>query len=77
GGRNFAMGAPDNQAITAHDIKSALYESRNHPKVTDFIAGLGGREISKKEIRKMFEIMESGGAKSVHWIGLREKEGTE
>ncbi len=75
--RNFAMGAPDNQAITAHDIKSALYESRNHPKVTDFIAGLGGREISKKEIRKMFEIMESGGAKSVHWIGLREKEATE
>lgn len=70
--RNFAMGAPDNQAITSHDIKSSLYESTNHPIVTDFIAGLGGREISRKEIRKMFNLMESGRTEKVHWIGVRE-----
>lgn len=70
--RNFAMGAPDGQAITAHDIKSSLYDSSNHPKVTDFIAGLGGREISKREIRKMFQLLESGKDERVNWIGLRE-----
>ncbi len=70
--RNFAMGAPDNQAITSHDIKSSLYESTNHPIVTDFIAGLGGREISRKEIRKMFNLMESGRTEKVYWIGVRE-----
>jgi pyruvate ferredoxin oxidoreductase alpha subunit len=70
--RNFAMCAPDDAAITAHDIKSALYESKNHPRVTDFIAGLGGREISKKEIRKMFELAENKSAPKVNWIGLRE-----
>lgn len=70
--RNFAMCAPDDAAITAHDIKSALYESSNHPRVTDFIAGLGGREISKKEIRKMFELSENKAAPRVNWIGLRE-----
>ena len=70
--RNFAMCAPDDAAITAHDIKSALYEGGNHPRVTDFIAGLGGREISKKEVRKMFDLAADGKAPKVNWIGLRE-----
>ncbi len=70
--RNFAMGAPDDGAITLHDIQSALYDADSHPRVVDFVAGLGGREISKKEIRKMFDMTEDKKTPKVNWIGVRE-----
>jgi pyruvate ferredoxin oxidoreductase alpha subunit len=70
--RNFAMGAPDEGAITMQDLQSTLYDSKNHPRVVDFIAGLGGREISKKEVRKMFEMTADKKSPKVSWIGLRE-----
>ncbi|MDH4223978.1 MAG: pyruvate ferredoxin oxidoreductase, partial [candidate division Zixibacteria bacterium] len=37
------------------DIKAALYGKPNQPKVSGFIAGLGGRDIPKESIVKVIE----------------------
>lgn len=41
------------------DIKSALY--KNKINVQGFVAGLGGRDIDKKRLKKAFDILEKGG----------------
>jgi pyruvate ferredoxin oxidoreductase alpha subunit len=75
--RNFAHGSPDNGGIVVHDIRSCLYPLTKRPAVTDFIGGLGGRDISIEDCIRMFEItFEAGSGKQkdelVTWIGLRE-----
>lgn len=42
-------------AILANEIKSVLYNLPNAPRINSFIAGLGGRDISKETIRKIVE----------------------
>ncbi|MEL9914564.1 MAG: hypothetical protein QXQ46_08115 [Thermoplasmatales archaeon] len=70
--RNFAMGALDNGAITMHDLQSAMYDAEIHPRIVDFMVGLGDREISNVEVRKMFEMTANRSSPKVSWIGLRE-----
>ncbi|MGZ4903199.1 MAG: pyruvate synthase subunit PorA [Halobacteriota archaeon] len=41
------------------DIKASLYGSKNTPNVYGFIAGLGGRDISKRTFVKMFKKMQT------------------
>jgi len=76
--RNFAHGSPDSGGIVLHDIRSCLYPLKDRPAVTDFIGGLGGRDISISDCIRMFEITfdAAAGTRSedelVTWIGLRE-----
>ncbi len=42
-------------SILANEIKSALYNLPNAPRINSFIAGLGGRDISKETIKKVVE----------------------
>jgi len=75
--RNFAHGSPDNGGIVVQDIRSALYPLTKRPVVTDFIGGLGGRDMSIQDCIRMLEITfdaASGkqGDELVTWIGLRE-----
>ena len=43
----------------------------NGNKVYEFIAGLGGRDITSANIEVIFEIMEKDGSEITNWIGLR------
>jgi pyruvate ferredoxin oxidoreductase alpha subunit len=75
--RNFAHGSPDNGGIVVQDIRSALYPLTNRPVVTDFIGGLGGRDMSIADCIRMLEITFAAAAgkqsdELVTWIGLRE-----
>jgi pyruvate ferredoxin oxidoreductase alpha subunit len=75
--RNFAHGSPDNGGIVVQDIRSALYPLATRPVVTDFIGGLGGRDMSIADCTRMLEItMRAAAGKQpdelVTWIGLRE-----
>jgi pyruvate ferredoxin oxidoreductase alpha subunit len=75
--RNFAHGSPDNGGIVVQDIRSALYPLTKRPVVTDFIGGLGGRDMSIADCIRMIEITFDAvnGKQSdelVTWIGLRE-----
>jgi pyruvate ferredoxin oxidoreductase alpha subunit len=59
------------------EIRSALYEAKKKPLLSNYIYGLGGREISLDDIRKIFaeqkEVAASGKVKQlVQHFGARE-----
>lgn len=72
--RDFAHGGPDDGGVLYNEVRSSLYDSKNKPKVVDFIAGLGGREISIDDVAGMVRTTRTCPASArVHWVGLRER----
>ncbi|MCK4235357.1 pyruvate ferredoxin oxidoreductase [candidate division WOR-3 bacterium] len=60
-----------------HEIRSCLYESETKPVITNYIYGLGGRDIFPKEIEGVYkeleEIAEKGKVKNlINYLGVRE-----
>ncbi len=59
-----------------HEIRHVLYDAKQHPKVVNYIYGLGGRDSSPSELRRVYEnlltIKRTGHAKTVSYLGLRE-----
>ncbi|TES91509.1 MAG: pyruvate ferredoxin oxidoreductase [Candidatus Cloacimonadota bacterium] len=60
-----------------HEIRSSLYESEKRPFITNYIYGLGGRDIFPKDIetvyRELNEIAEKDEVKNlINYIGVRE-----
>lgn len=49
------------------EIRSALYNSRKKPKVSDFIVGLGGRDITERDLEKIIKKIKSG-KEVVEWV---------
>lgn len=74
--RDFSYGSPFYGGVLFNEIRSTLYGSKNHPTISNFIAGLGGREIATEDMIKMIELTyESKKEKRddyVKWIGVRE-----
>jgi pyruvate ferredoxin oxidoreductase alpha subunit len=74
--RDFSLGSPYHSGVLTTEVRTALYPSANRPPVVGFICGLGGREVTVPDVRKMTEkIYEAAGGKSqpgTQWIGLRE-----
>jgi pyruvate ferredoxin oxidoreductase alpha subunit len=68
--RSMAFGA---YAPVYTEIRNSLFESDKKPKLQSYIFGLGGRDIFKTDIRKVFEELMSGNVDSMHhrYIGLR------
>ncbi len=55
------------------EIKAALYESPKKPFITNYIYGLGGRDIFPEDIEKVYNDLETGKIKSlVNYLGVRE-----
>jgi pyruvate ferredoxin oxidoreductase alpha subunit len=60
-----------------HEVRHALYDSATRPYVVNYIYGLGGRDTSPTQIKKIFDdlqkILQTKHAEDlVHYIGLRE-----
>ena len=60
-----------------HEIRHALYDSATRPYVVNYIYGLGGRDTSPIQIKKIFDdlqkILQTKHVEDlVHYIGLRE-----
>ena len=60
-----------------HEVRHALYDLPTHPPIVNYIYGLGGRDSSPHELRKIFEelmrIAKTGQVeKRVTYFGLRE-----
>ena len=59
----------------AGEIKAALYNQPWEPTVVDFVAGLGGRDVSFEDFDHMFEklyqVLETGEVPAPELIGLR------
>ncbi|HEV8049616.1 MAG TPA: transketolase C-terminal domain-containing protein [Thermoplasmata archaeon] len=58
----------------ATEVRSALYDGPRSPPVTSFLAGIGGRDITPREIRKMFRALEAGELTDPRWIDLEPME---
>jgi pyruvate ferredoxin oxidoreductase alpha subunit len=59
------------------ELRNALYDAKIHPIIVNYIFGLGGRDSSPRDLRKIFEdlmqISKTGQAETpVHYLGLRE-----
>jgi pyruvate ferredoxin oxidoreductase alpha subunit len=57
--------------ILYDDVKAALYQKPNQPKISGFIAGLGGRDIPKESVVKAIEKGEAQAVDNV-FIDLKE-----
>ena len=60
-----------------HEVRHALYDAKQHPHIVNYIYGLGGRDSSPRELRRVYddlqEILHSGRVeKTVNYFGLRE-----
>jgi pyruvate ferredoxin oxidoreductase alpha subunit len=59
------------------EVRHALYDVQLHPPIVNYIYGLGGRDSSPQDLRKIFEelrhIDKTGHVESqIHYLGLRE-----
>ncbi|HEY6909729.1 MAG TPA: hypothetical protein VI356_10190 [Myxococcales bacterium] len=74
--RDFSLGAPHSSGVLATEVRAALYPLANRPAVLGFICGLGGREVTLPDVRKMTESVFAQAAgktqPSTQWIGVRE-----
>ena len=77
--RDYSLGSPHFGGVLFTEIRSALYTSVASlpPHVIGFTCGLGGREVTLKDVVEMSEILlkvsQSGTVeKSTYWIGVRE-----
>ncbi len=64
-------------AAVFSEVRNALYDSPQRPIMVNYIFGLGGRDNSPRDLRKIYEdlihIAKTGQAeKPVHYLGLRE-----
>jgi pyruvate ferredoxin oxidoreductase alpha subunit len=72
-----SMSFGGNGGAVFHETRHALYDSQNHPYLVNYIYGLGGRDISPSQIRKVYEdlqeIAQTGKVEEkIRYIGLRE-----
>ncbi len=72
-----SMSFGGNGGAVFHETRHAMYDAKTHPIIVDYIYGLGGRDTSPKEFRKIFDDLHrfahAGQAdKTVHFVGLRE-----
>jgi len=74
--RDFSLGSPFEGGILATEVRAALYPAANRPPLLGFIAGLGGREVTLPDVKKMSEMVlraaEGKPQPATTWIGLRE-----
>jgi pyruvate ferredoxin oxidoreductase alpha subunit len=59
------------------EVRNALYDAQAHPYVTNYIYGLGGRDTSPRQIRRIFEDLQKTVQtrrvdEPIKYVGLRE-----
>lgn len=64
-------------AAVFSEVRNALYDLKQRPIMVNYIFGLGGRDYSPRDLRRVFEdlvkIAKTGQVeKQVHYLGLRE-----
>jgi pyruvate ferredoxin oxidoreductase alpha subunit len=74
--RDFSLGSPFQSGVLATEVRTSLYPVAKRPEVLAFIAGLGGREVTVPDVKKMVASVELAAQGKTQpptqWIGLRE-----
>ncbi|HHJ52934.1 MAG TPA: pyruvate ferredoxin oxidoreductase [Caldithrix abyssi] len=67
--RNFSFGKT---GIFFDEIKGALYNAEHRPLMNGYVAGLGGRDVTPKQIREIAEhLIKSEQGQDLIWIGVK------
>jgi len=72
-----SMSFGGNGGAVFHEVRHVLYDAETHPQVVNYIYGLGGRDSSPRELRRVYEdllrILKRGNVeKQITYLGLRE-----
>lgn len=74
--RDFSFGSPYTSGVLATEVRAALYAAPSRPPVLGFICGLGGREVTVPDVRRMTDMLFKQAAGEIQslttWIGVRE-----
>jgi pyruvate ferredoxin oxidoreductase alpha subunit len=74
--RDFSLGSPYESGVLATEVRTSLYRAERRPDILAFIAGLGGREVTVPDVKKMVASVEAQASGKTQpptqWIGLRE-----
>jgi pyruvate ferredoxin oxidoreductase alpha subunit len=74
--RDYSFGSPYLSGVLATEVRAAMYPTAKRPPLLNFICGLGGREVTVPDVKKMSDIVyEAADGKPqplTQWIGLRE-----
>src|SRR2546425_621599 len=74
--RDFSLGSPHLGGVLATEVRAAMYLATSQPPILGFICGLGGREVTVPDVKKMSDIVyqaaEGKPQPLTQWIGLRE-----
>ncbi|HUI38456.1 MAG TPA: transketolase C-terminal domain-containing protein [Thermoplasmata archaeon] len=69
--RSFTFGG---LGATAVETRSALYPSPHRPMVGNFLAGVGGRDVTPTEVRAIFDTLLGSHVPEVEWSDLKAEE---
>ena len=70
--RSFTFGA---MGAAATEVAAALYSAPARPLLRDFVAGLGGRDLTPTVVRGLFQDLLEHTEPELSWPGLRTREG--
>ncbi|MBU0501776.1 MAG: pyruvate ferredoxin oxidoreductase [Candidatus Margulisbacteria bacterium] len=54
------------------EIRSAMYDAKNKPALSNYIYGLGGREINLEDLKQIFTEQKSNQSGKIVYFGVRE-----
>ena len=65
--------SPGTGGVFAQEIRSVLNRHGRSMNVTEFVAGLGGRDITENDIKQMLSRLEDGSVdkSSINWVGVK------
>jgi pyruvate ferredoxin oxidoreductase alpha subunit len=74
--RDYSYGSPTQGGVLYTDLRAALYNAEQQPRMVNFIGGLGGRELTPEMMDEMAFITRKAAdgedVPDVSWIGVRE-----
>jgi pyruvate ferredoxin oxidoreductase alpha subunit len=53
------------------ELRSALFEAPKRPRITNYIYGLGGRDIKPEELRTVYDQLMHNQGETVNYLGVR------
>jgi len=73
--RSMSFGG--NGGAVYHEVRHVFYDVEAHPYIVNYIYGLGGRDSSPKELRRVYEDLQGivkakRVEKPIQYVGLRE-----
>lgn len=74
--RDYSFGSNAYGGVLYSELAACLYEGRSRPEIVPFIAGLGGREVSRDNMFEMVDVMDrvldgTESDRTCQWIGVR------